>query len=316
MSPEETIDGALFDTSVIAPPALLTRMSTGPSFFYRLDRFLSSVPIGYVNLQAEALHACAFNSSCDRGCAQLLAKLRGAIEVDIQYCNVGSGLCQAQSMRGPGHAPLLSRSQLFLGGSWITAQWICSPGAACFLMNEAMRSMAWRPSGKTAAKNGHMWIISSTPRDQPPRRRPALLAKRVESSISTSTCPPEYATAAVPSARRTAARRAAFWCPRRRYISRICGAALGLHHWIDVDLRAHRSAFFREVGDGRHAYAAGRKFVSCLLERPSNVASARPPPAESPAMTMEVAGAPAADPSIGGDSVVDSRRKGMLGASR
>ena len=33
MSPEETIDGALFDTSVIAPPALLTRMSTGPSFF-------------------------------------------------------------------------------------------------------------------------------------------------------------------------------------------------------------------------------------------------------------------------------------------
>ena len=57
-------------------------------------------------------------------------------------------------------------------------------------MNEAMRSMAWRPSGKTAAKNGHMWIISShTSRSTATPAACAFLAKRVESSSSTSHVP-------------------------------------------------------------------------------------------------------------------------------
>ena len=71
----------------------------GPQFvLHRLDRFLRGVPIGYVNLQAEALHAMRLQFLRDRGCVQLLAKLRGASEIDIQYCNVGSEPCQAQSI--------------------------------------------------------------------------------------------------------------------------------------------------------------------------------------------------------------------------
>ena len=122
------IDGALFDTSVIAPPALLTRMSTRPQFLlYRLDRFLSSVPIGYVNLQAEALHAMRLQFLRPRvrpAARQTSRRHRGRYPILQRRLRALPG---AEHMRGPGHAPLPSRSQLFLGGSWITAQWICSP---------------------------------------------------------------------------------------------------------------------------------------------------------------------------------------------